>query len=88
MLFFSKFPKAATIDHTWVAHKWAHDVGMPQYSAVFESHLIDGRLLHALTKKDLEKYLGIHRKFHHVSLLHAVELLRRVDFDKEVSAEL
>ena len=81
---YSKFPKACSIDYTWVAHKWVHDLGMPQYSAVFEAQLMDGRLLNSLTRKDVEKYFGIHRKFHQISILHAVELLRRVEFDKEV----
>ncbi len=73
------------MDHTWVAHRWIKDCGLPQYAPVLEEHLVDGRLLNALTKKDLEKHLGIHRKFHQVSILHAVQLLRHINFDKEVS---
>ena len=60
------------------------DCGLDQYSEAFAKQLLDGRLLNVLTKKDLEKHLGVHRKFHQSSLLHAVELLRRVNFDKEV----
>ena len=81
---FRKYPKCGLIDHTWVAHRWIKDCGLSQYSQVFEEHLVDGRLLNALTKKDLEKHLGIHRKFHQVSILHAVQLLRNINFDKEV----
>ncbi len=73
------------MDHTWVAHRWVQDCGLPQYSKVFEEHLVDGRLLNALSKKDLEKHLGIQRKFHHVSILHAIQLLRNINFDKEVT---
>ncbi len=79
-----KFPKCGLMDHTWVAHRWIQDCGLPQYSKVFEEHLVDGRLLNALSKKDLEKHLGIQRKFHHVSILHAIQLLRNINFDKEV----
>ncbi|CAH1775040.1 unnamed protein product, partial [Owenia fusiformis] len=79
----SKFPKASTIDHTWVSLKWLHDIGLPQYSTVFETLLIDGRVLNTLQKKHIEKHLNVHRKFHQSSLLHGVELLRRLNFDKE-----
>ena len=72
------------LDHTWVAHRWLSDLGLPQYTPSFERHLVCGRLLSVLTRKDLEKHLGIARKFHQVSLLHGIELLRRLGFDKEV----
>ena len=72
------------MDHTWVAHRWIQDLGLPQYSVAVSTHLIDGRLLNVLTKKDMEKHLNIHRKFHQASLLHGVELLRMLHFDKEV----
>ena len=87
-MIFRKYPKCGLVDHTWVAHRWIKDCGLPQYSQVFEEHLVDGRLLNALTKKDLEKHLGIHRKFHQMSILHAVQLLRHINFDKEVSSML
>ena len=83
-----KYPKCGVVDHTWVAHRWIKDCGLPQYSQIFDEHLVDGRLLNALTKKDLEKHLGIHRKFHQVSILHAVQLLRHINFDKEVRLAL
>ena len=72
------------MDHTWVAHRWIQDLGLPQYSVPLGTHLIDGRLLNVLSKKDMEKHLSIHRKFHQASLLHGVELLRMMHFDKEV----
>lgn len=77
-------PTCSSLDHTWVAHKWLHDIGLPQYAPTFESNLVDGRMLNNLSRKDMEKHLEIHRKFHQSSLLHAVELLRRLGFDKEV----
>ena len=72
------------LDHSWVAHHWLPDLGLPQYTAAFERHLVDGRLLNVLTRKDYEKHLGVTRKFHQVSVLHGVELLRKLGFDKEV----
>lgn len=72
------------LDHSWVAHKWLHDIGLPQFSAVFESNLVDGRMLNNMSRKDMEKHLEIHRKFHQSSILHAVQLLRKLGFDKEV----
>ncbi|XP_022085514.1 kazrin-like [Acanthaster planci] len=81
------FPKAGDLDHRWVARTWLNDLGLGQYSLQFESERIDGRVLNSLTKKDLEKHLGITRKFHQVSLLHGIELLRRIQFDKGVLVE-
>ena len=60
------------------------DLGLPQYSVACEAQLLDGRMLNVLTKKDLERHLSVHRKFHQASILHGIELLRRVNFDKEV----
>ncbi|XP_046572170.1 kazrin-like [Haliotis rubra] len=82
-----KYSKAANIDHTWVSHRWIPDLGLPQHAAVFESQLADGRLLNQLSKKDLEKHFNVHRKFHQASILHAVELLRLLNFDKELLTE-
>ena len=73
------------MDHTWIAHRWVVDLGLPQYSSAFDAQLLDGRILNVLTRKDLEKHLSVHRKFHQASILHGIELLRRVSFDKEVS---
>ena len=84
----SIYPKAGNLDHRWVARSWLNDLGLGQYSLQFESERIDGRVLNSLTKKDLEKHLGITRKFHHVSLLHGIELLRRIHFDKGVSFQM
>ncbi|XP_060597921.1 kazrin-like [Ruditapes philippinarum] len=80
-------PKCSMLDHTWVAHKWLHDIGLPQFSPIFESNLVDGRMLNNLTRKDMEKHLDVHRKFHQSSILHAVQLLRKLGFDKEVLAQ-
>lgn len=71
------------LDHTWVAHRWLPDLGLPQHTPAFERHLVDGRLLNALSRKEYEKYLGVTRKFHQVSIMHGVELLRRLGFDRE-----
>lgn len=54
------------IDHFWVARTWMRDLGMSQYGPVFEAQMIDGRVLNVLTKKDMEKYLNVNKKFHQV----------------------
>ncbi|XP_070206857.1 kazrin-like isoform X2 [Littorina saxatilis] len=82
-----KFPQAPKLDVTWVAHKLLPELGLPQYSHVFERNLVDGRILNSLGRRDLEKHFDIHRKFHQASILHAVELLRRMEFDREKLAE-
>ena len=79
-----KFPKSCLLDHTWIAHRWIPDLGLSQHKSEFENNLVDGRILNLLSKKEMEKHLGIHRKFHQASILHAIELLRRLNYDKEV----
>uniref|UniRef100_A0A3Q3MY77 Kazrin, periplakin interacting protein n=1 Tax=Mastacembelus armatus TaxID=205130 RepID=A0A3Q3MY77_9TELE len=75
--------KAADMDHHWVAKAWLSDVGLPQYSQAFHNHLVDGRMLNSLTRRDLERHLNITKKFHQVSLLLGIELLHMLSFDKE-----
>ncbi|XP_077441920.1 kazrin-A isoform X2 [Vanacampus margaritifer] len=75
--------KAADMDHHWVAKAWLSDVGLPQYSQAFHTHLVDGRMLHSLTRRDLERHLNISKKFHQASLLLGIELLHSLNFDKD-----
>lgn len=81
----SSLSKAADMDHHWVAKAWLSDVGLPQYSQAFHTHLVDGRMLNSLTRHDLERHLNISKKAHQVSLLLGIELLHLLSFDKEVS---
>ncbi|KTG42511.1 hypothetical protein cypCar_00046314, partial [Cyprinus carpio] len=76
--------KAADLDHHWVAQAWLTDVGLPQYSQFFHTHLVDGRLLSTLTHTDLEKHLHMSKKAHQNSLLLGIELLQTLNFDKEI----
>jgi len=55
-----------------------------QYAEHFAGCLVDARLLDHLSKKDLEKYLGVTRKFHLASIAHGVHLLRMVAYDRQV----
>ncbi|XP_053280173.1 kazrin, partial [Pleuronectes platessa] len=75
--------KAADMDHHWVAKAWLSDVGLPQYAQAFQNHLVDGRMLNSLTRRDLERHLNITKKFHQVSLQLGIELLHLLNFDKE-----
>lgn len=45
--------------------------------------LVDARMLETLSKKELEKYLGVTRKFHQASIVHGIHLLRQVFFNYE-----
>ncbi|XP_051759718.1 kazrin-A isoform X2 [Ctenopharyngodon idella] len=76
--------KAADLDHHWVAQAWLTDVGLPQYSQFFHTHLVDGRLLSTLTRTDLEKHLHVSKKAHQNSLLLGIQLLHMLSFDKEI----
>lgn len=80
----TRFPRISALNHTWVSSEWLPDLGLPQYADAFANNLVDGRLLEALTKKELEKHLGVHRKFHQASIIHGVHLLRIVRFDRQV----
>ncbi|XP_071494307.1 kazrin-like [Diadema antillarum] len=82
-----KFPKAAELDHCWVARTWLGDLGLSQHSLTFEAERVDGHVLNSLTKRDLEKYLKVTRKFHQASLQHGIELLRMLKFNKAMLAE-
>ena len=66
LLFHRKYPEISSVDHLWVARVWIKDLGLNQYSSTFEAQMIDGRLLNVLTKKDMEKYLNVNKKFHQV----------------------
>lgn len=73
------------MSHDWVAHSWLCDLGLGQYSITFDLHLVDGRVLSSLTRGDLDKHLGIHQTCHVNSILMGVQLLRMVNFDRQVS---
>jgi hypothetical protein len=55
---------------SWVASEWLPDIGLPQYAESFLHSLVDARMLDTLSKKELEKYLGVTRKFHQASIVH------------------
>ncbi|XP_076315216.1 kazrin-like isoform X2 [Tachypleus tridentatus] len=78
------FPKIYQLSHVWVADDWVPSLGLSLYCDNFARQLVDGRVLNTLSKKDLEKYLGISRKFHQVSILHGIQLLRMVKFDLQL----
>nr|XP_019608675.1 PREDICTED: kazrin [Rhinolophus sinicus] len=79
--------KAADLDHHWVAKAWLNDIGLAQYSQAFQNHLVDGRMLNSLMKRDLEKHLNVSKKFHQVSILLGIELLYQVNFSREALQE-
>lgn len=72
------------MDHHWVATSWLSDIGLPQYSQTFQTHLVDGRVLNSLSRRDLERFLNISDQFHQTSLLLGIQLLQMLSFDKEV----
>lgn len=45
--------------------------------------LVDARMLDTLSKKELEKYLGVTRKFHQASIVHGIHLLRLMKYDRQ-----
>lgn len=45
-------------------------------------------MLEHLSKKELEKYLGVTRKFHQASIVHGIHLLRIMKYDRQVSTQV
>ena len=44
---------------------------------------MDARLLDNLTKRELEKHLGVTRKAHQTSIVHGITLLRMIKYDRQ-----
>lgn len=65
-----RYPMITQLGHTWVASEWLPDIGLPQYAESFLHSLVDARMLDTLSKKELEKFLGVTRKFHQASIVH------------------
>ncbi|CAH1397541.1 unnamed protein product [Nezara viridula] len=81
-----RYPCIGQLGHTWVASEWLPDLGLPQYSENFATNLVDARMLDNLSKKELEKYLGVTRKFHQASIVHGIHLLRMMKYDRQALA--
>jgi hypothetical protein len=79
-----KYPKLNEITTAWLTNVWLKQIGLVQYQNVFKANLIDGRVLASLHRKDLEKFLGIHKRHIQNSLLIAIDFLRKYDFDINV----
>lgn len=80
-----RYPCIAQLGHTWVSSEWLPDLGLAQYSESFATNMVDARMLDHLSKKELEKLLGVTRKFHQASIVHGIHLLRMLNYDRQVS---
>ncbi|KMY95770.1 kazrin isoform X2 [Drosophila simulans] len=81
-----RYPLITQLGHTWVATEWLPDIGLPQYAEPFVQSLVDARMLDTLSKKELEKFLGVTRKFHQASIVHGIHVLRIVKYDRQTLA--
>ncbi|XP_023303308.2 kazrin [Lucilia cuprina] len=81
-----RYPMITQLGHTWVASEWLPDIGLPQYAESFLHSLVDARMLDTLSKKELEKFLGVTRKFHQASIVHGIHVLRIVKYDRQTLA--
>lgn len=72
---------AGQLDHWWVSEQWLSDVSLGQHAPKFREHLVDGRVLSSLTRKDLDKHLEIRNRHHQESALFGIKLLRMFNFD-------
>lgn len=64
-------------------HSFIFDIYF-QYSENFATNMVDARMLDHLSKKELEKFLGVTRKFHQASIVHGIHLLRMMKYDRQV----
>lgn len=76
-----KYPKLSEITTSWLTNVWLKQIGLSQFQNLFKANLIDGRVLASLQRKDLEKYLSISKRNLQTSILLAIELLRKFEFD-------
>ncbi|XP_078034354.1 uncharacterized protein LOC144468621 isoform X4 [Augochlora pura] len=81
-----RYPCIAQLGHTWVSSEWLPDLGLAQYSENFATNMVDARMLDHLGKKELEKLLGVSRKFHQASIVHGIHLLRMLNYDRQALA--
>ncbi|CAG9824872.1 unnamed protein product [Phaedon cochleariae] len=81
-----RYPGIAQLGHTWVCGEWLPDLGLSQYSENFAVNMVDARMLEHLSKKELEKYLAVTRKFHQASIVHGIHLLRIMKYDRQALA--
>ncbi|KAL0838801.1 hypothetical protein ABMA28_016843 [Loxostege sticticalis] len=79
-------PSIGQLTHAWVAAEWLPDLGLSQYAESFLASLVDARMLDTISKKELEKYLGVTRKFHQASIVHGIHLLRIMKYDRQALA--
>jgi len=75
--------KLSKLDHTWISLSWLKDIGLSQYSELLEKNLVDGRMVNTFTRRDVEKIFGITKKSHQISFACGLQLLRKMNFDKE-----
>ncbi|XP_057327866.1 uncharacterized protein LOC130669146 isoform X6 [Microplitis mediator] len=81
-----RYPCIAQLGHTWVSSEWLPDLGLAQYSESFATNMVDARMLDHVVKKELEKLLGVTRKFHQASIMHGINLLRMLKYDRQALA--
>lgn len=81
-----RYPCIAQLGHTWVSSEWLPDLGLAQYAENFATNMVDARMLDHLSKKELEKFLGVTRKFHQASIVHGIHLLRMMKYDRQALA--
>ncbi|KAL3187084.1 hypothetical protein MRX96_026011 [Rhipicephalus microplus] len=53
------YPKMCLVTHTWVCGEWLSSLGLSAHADSFRAQLVDGRVLDTLSRRDLEKRLGV-----------------------------
>ncbi|KAI9565476.1 hypothetical protein GHT06_009268 [Daphnia sinensis] len=82
-----RYPLLSTLGNSWVANEWLSDIGLTQYADTFRTCLMDARLLDNLTKRELEKHLGVTRKAHQTSIVQGITFLRMIKYDRQAINE-
>ena len=80
-------PNIKEMDHYWVAQIWLPRLGLSNYSKLFYSNLVDGRVLRSLGKREADELLKIAPRIDQMSLMSGIKLLKHFDFNKDLWLE-
>ncbi|KAI6645812.1 Kazrin isoform X5 [Oopsacas minuta] len=80
-------PSIHEMDHYWVAQIWLPRLGLSNYSKLFYSNLVDGRVLRSLGKREADELLKIAPRIDQLSLISGIKLLKHFNFNKDLWLE-
>ena len=77
-------PSIYEMDHYCVAQIWLPRLGLSNYSKLFYSNLVDGRVLRFLGEKEADELLKIGPRINQRNLRSGIKLLKHFSFDRDL----